>query len=464
MSLLLNSHQFLLWSGIVLFVLSSPCSGADTFLPPDPKAPFQVECDPQPEGQTYRVITWTQINGVSKGGLHEAPRLTGVARAVIYGGMEAVTLGAPLIRIDGQTDSMYNRVPLNPDVMCFPVAVFEYPIHGGHQKIEMITSDGAVFTMPSLKSDARVLGVLGNSGCLNSKDQDCNSGQAWPFSRIAADLAEQEPDLVIHTGNFRFSKTRCQLIQCSDNWQNWLAEFFLPALPLLKKVPVVFVRGVRETCEDGGAGEGWFFLLQPQPIFRSRLNCGTKKGEPGQNWFFDVGLASARHRFLILDSADINNKTAPSSLDLAIKETLGMAQNAQTATLITHQPVWAVTGKGEKNRTSPVLQNALHNELPKNIKLVQSGLVPAHEVIEFGSGQPVQLVTGNSGVALNRKVKKVKSAVWGGQKAKVQGGSAHGYDLWIRNDKKEVGWECFSRLITKKGKKEHWVKTPALLK
>jgi hypothetical protein len=112
------------------------------------------------------------------------------------------------------------------------------------------------------------IAVLGDTGCRLTyyADQGCNDQKTWPFASLAAAAAGQQPDLVLHLGDYYYreapclaSSTTCIPGPYGDREATWRAEFFEPARPLLARAPWVFVRGNHEDCQRGGYGWSYYF-------------------------------------------------------------------------------------------------------------------------------------------------------------------------------------------------------------
>ena len=419
---------------------------------PDPNAAMTIDCKPNPGGDTYDVIAWTQLIGVKEGAPGEVPVLKGMVRTAIYGGDESVTLRCPLIKFDNKQDAMYSRVALNPDLGCFPVSVCEYPITSKYRDIRVVTEDGSVFPVPALTPDVQTMGVIGDTGCRNNDRQDCGSPSEWPFRAVIADLVEKKPDMVLHMGDYRYSKPKCDVFPCRDNWQNWLFEFFLPAKPLLDQAPIAFARGNHESCEGGYYGAGWFYLLHPEKVGPPYLTCNTE--DPDRHlyppaWYFDLGNGQNNHRIFMLDSANASDYPAAAvpKYQVLVEQIRGFAAQDGFAggTLVTHRPIWGAKGEKKDEKINRTLQAAFDNNLPSKIGLVQSGHIHAHQEVIFkkDTGRPLQIITGNSGVTLKNKIKIKGKVKLSGKKAEVSFKKAHGYDLWQRDTSLPYHWRIF---------------------
>ena len=454
---------FVLLALVTLFV---PGFATETFKPADPNDPVPIQCQ-QGSGDVYTYIAWTQISGSRPATEDKPARVTGLVRVVIYGGAEALTIFTPRIRIDGQTDKMYSRLPYNVDFNCFPISVSEYPVHSGHKKIEILFDDNTTTRVPSPVADVKNVGVIGDTGCRNNKKQSCGEQKDWPFKTIAAQVAKEKPDLVLHMGDYRYSKVNCPGMTCADNWQNWLYEFFLPAKPLLDVAPIAFSRGNHESC-NGGAGDGWFLLLQNQ--FSSNVNEITCKVKDEATykytklWSFDTLAGEDKHRFFMLDSCNADDAKADNAGPFKTMADEVKAQcekgGFKSATLVTHKPVWAAKKASQINLT---LQTAFGDTLPKPITMAQGAHIHNHEVVTFAkdSGRVPQIVTGNSGVQINTTVKSGNHTI-AGKEAQVEAGTQFGFDLWKQDPKSPSGWSIDLHKLTFKDGKPVWTKKKAL--
>jgi len=102
----------------------------------------------------------------------------------------------------------------------------------------------------------------------------------WPLESIMDRAAEEEPDVVVHVGDYLYRQGPCaQGKGCEDinnatdvsvpgmwgdNWHGWFADFFEPSAALLASAPWIVLRGNHESC--GRAGHGFFMFLDPRPL------------------------------------------------------------------------------------------------------------------------------------------------------------------------------------------------------
>ena len=104
---------------------------------------------------------------------------------------------------------------------------------------------------------------------------------------------------MIHLGDFRYSRVKCDEISCSDNFQNWLIEFFQPMFPLLKSVPFLFIRGNHEDCNSKGDA---YFLFFFQKLLKDTPTCDEPN--PDDFNFLDPWkIKLSNFNFFILDSS-----------------------------------------------------------------------------------------------------------------------------------------------------------------
>lgn len=107
------------------------------------------------------------------------------------------------------------------------------------------------------------IAVFGDTGCrLKGKEvQACNDGSKWPLAKVAAHLAAEHPQLVIHVGDYYYRETPCPAtgVDCTgspfgDRRDSWVLDFFQPVAPLFAAAPMVLVRGNHEDCERSPRG------------------------------------------------------------------------------------------------------------------------------------------------------------------------------------------------------------------
>jgi len=150
-------------------------------------------------------------------------------------------------------------------------AVINAALPGGTQGI----------TLPLPKANPQRIVIIGDTGCRLQTDngtQSCNdpnpegTDTPYPFAAIAALAAAQNPDLVIHVGDWDYRDNECPAglgFNCGGSpwgfgWDTWEADVFAPAAPLLAAAPWIMNRGNHEQCNR--AGQGWYRYLDTQPF------------------------------------------------------------------------------------------------------------------------------------------------------------------------------------------------------
>jgi hypothetical protein len=307
-------------------------------------------------------------------------------------------MGCPQITLDGVTQPMGTRAAASAP---------SYPITSCETTIPKGTTNAAIGrqSLHLLHGTPKRVAVIGDTGCrLAAPDfyQACDDPARWPFASIAQQVADWQPDLVIHVGDYYYREDPCPSSDAGcagsptgDTWASWNADFFIPAAPLLSAAPWVFVRGNHETCERGG--EGWFHFLDPRPM---PATCQTYT-EP-------YAIPAGDLQLLVFDSSAASDGSAPP--DQVAEYTREFATLAKLAGpntwFLTHRPVWGLVQFG-KDRTlatgTRTLQVASGNQLPSGVQLSLAGHIHLAEALSFppGSGRPPMFVVGNTGTELD---------------------------------------------------------------
>lgn len=329
-------------------------------------------------------IAWTQVG----------PDGVLIARAL-------ASAACPAITIDGVETTMAERAGPTSE---FPGIVCEAAIPPG-------TGSAAVGgqAVPLLADDIAKIAVLGDTGCRVEGEwaQDCHDPNAWPFARVADQIAAADPDLIIHVGDFIYRESPCPAgnAGCAgdpwgDNAATWEADFFAPMAPALRAAPLLLVRGNHEDC--GRAGNGWFRYLDPRPFPAS---CETFT-EP---YVAPVGGL----RFLVSDTAAAADVTTTPELNQAfaaeVEKLDALAEPGDW--LVTHKPIaggilkLGESGTPESEAKETVVFNATFEAIagdgyavPADIDVVLSGHIHLSQAIVFDDARrPTQIISGNSG-------------------------------------------------------------------
>jgi predicted phosphodiesterase len=340
----------------------------------------------------------------------------------------------PTLKADGADFEMQVRAARDtalynpaPDVRLapFPVLTCEATAPAGKASILL---DGRPLPLPA--ANIRRIVIFGDTGCRikeNKKPQDCVT--KWPYQKIARHAAAAHPDLVIHVGDYLYRES-CNAAACANTptgygWEEWRDDFFAPSAPLFAAGPWIMVRGNHEICSR--AGEGWFrFLHNGRPPDACAL----------MNGFFVVGLGNMG--FVVMDSGQIAKEkdmekpgdNAADDDDDDDEDVANSADAAKTiaalrrdydeisarlpspAWLLTHVPFNAVKrdkSTGDDRIVDTVQQQALGDQLPREVEMIVSGHVHMFEAFSFADAnppRPPQLVVGTGGVKLTKKPKK----------------------------------------------------------
>jgi hypothetical protein len=353
-----------------------------------------------------------------------------LARAIVAG----VGSTCPTIAFSDDRPPMPMQLRANPDPQAFPVSVCEAVVATGAGVTARVDRSDHDLPIPDSPAAAvERLVAIADTGCKGDASQPC--ADAWPFPAIAEAAAADDPDLVLHLGDYNYRGTPSKDAQdrwaydgCLPNegepfvtqstrdiWQTWREDFFDAARPLLEAAPWVAVRGNHELCSR--AGQGWFYFLDP----RSRLldpgaappscNAPFVQTDP-----YVIGLANLD--LAVLDSANACGGEAPQSEAHRTEEVTSFARQfdaiaaslasrpASRTWLLTHRPLWGLSRWGTEpaEAITDTLQSALDTsvggELPDSIAMVLSGHMHEFEAITFAGDRAPQLTVGNSGVLI----------------------------------------------------------------
>ncbi len=239
-----------------------------------------VTCDAVPSNQV--AAAWVELTGPN--GSNGLTGNVAIARAVTEATAAGGANPCPTITINGGTpvqmnlragattslaQRSVNTPPAKPAL--FPVSSCEYPLPSG--------ATSAVVggqSLPVPKPNPTKIVVIGDTGCRlqnGNGTQSCNdtdpngTDTPYPFAAIAALAAAQNPDLVLHVGDYAYRDNPCpagQGYNCGGSpwgfgWDTWQADLFAPGAPLLAAAPWIMTRGNHEQCNR--AGQGWYRFL-----------------------------------------------------------------------------------------------------------------------------------------------------------------------------------------------------------
>ena len=259
----------------------------------------------------------------------------------------------------------------------FPVVACEATVPFGAATASILTQD-----LPLPAGPIRRIAVIGDTGCrLNDwekKYQACNDPDAWPFAQVAQAVADWDPDLIVHVGDYLYRESPCPegMAGCQgnpygDNWATWDADFFSPASSVLGAAPWLFMRGNHETCDRNPVG--WFSFLDPR---RYQPTC-QRFTEPYVTTLHGVSFA-------VIDSAEAadTSDTPEETAEYARQFDLLAEMTPPGSWLVTHRPVWGIL---EGKESEFEVENATYaaatgGSLKADYALVLSGPYPPRGV------------------------------------------------------------------------------------
>lgn len=302
----------------------------------------------------------------------------------------------PSITIDGRSSVMRTR---SLPAKGYEVRACEALLPAGVQSASI---GGEKLPVEKLGRAMKVA-LVGDTGCRLKVGnppsiQNCADPKAWPFPQIAESIAQWEPDLIVHVGDYYYREAECKAGKCAAApyvWKRWHEDFFQPAERLLLKAPWIMVRGNHESCSR--AAEGWFRFLDPRPYLWE--NAATCKSN------LDVTppyLANAGEmQFIVLDSSSVKDNDPVAAAMYAAQ--LGFYRNlAPGAWLTVHHPLWAAA-YGDLD--TPTMWQAWDSagSATTPISFVLTGHIHLLEMLSFTDGRPPHAVVGNGGTSLDSK-------------------------------------------------------------
>jgi hypothetical protein len=399
-----------------------------------------LTCDPYPAGQVESA--WVELGS---GNAVIARALTAAAPS------DGGTNPCPTITLNGGAPQQMSlrapatlSLPLRSTIVTpnkpsfFPVSSCELALPAG-------TTSAVVAgqSLPLPKASPQRIVVLGDTGCrleVGNGFQNCNDPTQYPFATIAALAAAQNPDLVLHVGDYQYRESECPAGMSSANgcggspwgygWDTWEADFFEPGAPLLAAAPWIMVRGNHESCNR--AGQGWFRFLDTNPFDPVTKNCNSAANDTiaaGGNYNAPYLVAiNAATQLIVFDSSN-GPKTLPATSSVAYTtyQSELQAAGALVATppagvtfnwWANHHPILGyATATPPALPTTPVpgltpIFGAVfpNTYFPPSVNLTLHGHTHDFQAIDFAQGtaaggatysNPAVLVSGNAGDLLD---------------------------------------------------------------
>jgi hypothetical protein len=303
----------------------------------------------------------------------------------------------PPLMADGQSLLMTERAAPSP---AFPVRVCVAPIPAG---VKQISAGGRELPIPV--TQPRHIVVFGDTGCRmkGAVVQNCNDETKWPFRRVADHAAKENPDLMIHVGDYIYRESPCQPSdgRCAgspwgDNWATWSADFFTPGAKLLRRTVWMMARGNHEDCS--GAGTGWTTLLGHEP---SSPSCNPHESP----LLVDLGGVKLA---LLDDNNVIDNDVDPATAQV-LQHDIAAATAAHADWLVTHHPFRGISkpdrrsGKTMEGANATLLA-ALNGTDEAPLTLMLAGHIHNFQIANYAGGAAPQLVVGEGGDDLDKVV------------------------------------------------------------
>jgi hypothetical protein len=311
-----------------------------------------------------------------------------IARTIVTNGG-----GCPEITVDGRTSPM--RVHATP-AKGYDVTVCEAELLPSTKKAVIGST-----ALPAHKLGRHErIALLGDTGCRRKSGgapQDCNDPDKWPFAKIAASIAEWDPDAILHVGDYYYREAAsCTATTCTGtkyDWSRWNADFFTPAAPLLAKAPWIYVRGNHEECSR--AGEGWVRFLDPRNyVWESVQTCNSNLTFTPP---YRVSLGGDVEVAVMDSSAAKESDTTQAAVYAGQLGILG-AKNGAWLTL--HHPFWAMDYQDQVTETLwSAWQQAGSATDP--LSLVVAGHVHLLELLSFTDKRTPLVVVGDGGTSLD---------------------------------------------------------------
>ncbi len=270
---------------------------------------------------------------------------------------------------------------------------------------------------PSLSTPKTIV-ILGDTGCrikegkIKSEFQDCNDPNVWPFKKIVEEASKENPELIIHLGDFHY-REKCSAGQPCEKyspvigyeWKPWELDFFQPMQSLLLKTPIIIVRGNHEDCSR--AFLGYKTLLAN---YTWNKDC-VEYEEPQIMTIGDIAIVN-------IDTSSITDMPVDNNEAIWVKRFNDVYEkisklNVKHIWMVTHKPIYGIAPF--KIALFPInihLRNYFEKSLLKDkVSLILSGHIHSSMIVT-PKKYAKQIVLGNSGTDLTSfPVKITKSTL-----------------------------------------------------
>lgn len=257
-------------------------------------------------------------------------------------------------------------------------------------------------------SNPKTIVFMGDTGCrvkegkIKSEFQDCNDSNVWPFQKIVDEAGKENPDLVIHLGDFHY-REKCSAGQPCEkyspvvgyDWRPWELDFFQPMQGLLLKTPIIIVRGNHEECKR--AYLGYKMLLANASWDKECVDYEAPQ-------IITIGDIA----FIDIDSSSITDMPFDNDEKIWIKRFNDVYEkvsklNVKHIWMITHKPLYGIVPF--KVAIFPInihLRNYFEkSQLKDKVSVIFSGHIHSSMVVT-PKKYAKQIILGNSGTDLTK--------------------------------------------------------------
>lgn len=322
----------------------------------------------------------------------------------------------PLLTIDNKKTAMQMRVPLDTvekksQQSYFPVSVCELTLPSPHHKVSLNNQ-----AIPLLKIKINKISVIGDTGCRLKAPhsfQACDNSNAWPLSTISHAISRDNPDVIIHVGDYLYRESQCKQKDCKNspfgyNWNSWNEDVFKPMKELMSVSPLILIRGNHESCQR--AGEGWFRFFDPYP-YDPLLACIDRQQQVTDKPYSII--LNSNIQIIVFDSAETTNKSIAVKTDLThhFQDVGQMLIPSYRHWMLLHHPAFGMTYinklgwvGGIRSTYDPLLAVGSSERFLSQFDLWIQGHIHTFELIDYQqSFMPLNIISGMGGTELEDK-------------------------------------------------------------
>lgn len=258
--------------------------------------------------------------------------------------------------------------------------------------------------------------------------QDCNDPDQWPLAKIAQQIANAQPDVILNPGDYFYREADCPVslqsscggsppiatgVPFKDTSDLWLKDVIRPMRPIFPVAPVLMLRGNHEACDRGGNGFMLFFDPRPSTAATcAPLSATQAPVAATPTWFADLDLIKSRSlRLANVDSAygsdgPTQSAWVPTQTKLYQAAANGTKpQPGRESWLLTHRPIMGHTG----SHWLSLDQELASLGLLGNYNLILSSHIHLTQTV-WMANYPPNLIMGNGGTKLDAAPQPLTSA------------------------------------------------------